>query len=174
MLYTSLTIILLKQDLTSYSIYYYGGFMKLKKNLLYMFALTLVLSQICFQANAIVFGGESSGGRNGAQSVYISFSSLGNGIDLSTYGLVQKLISIAQENNETTDYRRIERGREGEVELCVGLIDAFKRYEFIRAFAPSIMADKARVYQLRTFVYVGNNCDDINNATEQDIQGYFL
>ncbi|OFZ51342.1 MAG: hypothetical protein A2381_06245 [Bdellovibrionales bacterium RIFOXYB1_FULL_37_110] len=145
--------------------------MKLK-NLFYTLILALLFLQVSFLANAQIMGGESSGGRTDAQAVYVSFTSFGNGIDHSSLKLTEQLINDATINGNIITQTFEQRGHEGEVIYCVQLINAYKRYEFIKRLAPSILNDKNQLNQQRTFVYVGTNCDNIQNATEQDIAAY--
>ncbi len=85
---------------------------------------------------------------------------------------VVRLIGEAGMRGEVLEQTHEVTGREGETLECVSLTDAFKRYNFIKAIAPLILADQKQVGWQRTAVYVGLHCGDLSSATEQDISKY--
>ncbi|MFZ3231238.1 MAG: hypothetical protein WA160_13605 [Pseudobdellovibrio sp.] len=122
----------------------------------------LLLSSVCF-AN------RESGGREGASAIYVDFKSIGSGIDTVSAETFAKLSSEALENGNVVDSTAEQIGREGESLYCIKLTNANLRYEFIKALAVPIIADRQATGVQRTAVYVGMECHSFETATEQDI-----
>lgn len=118
-----------------------------------------------------------SGGAGGnlklAAAVFVSFKSLGNGIDSTTLQLTEKLTKQAISEGMIKEMVTTPWGHEGEVTICVhfqgGPFNGVgPSREFVKTLAPSILKDT----QPRTDVFIGLSCDDITKATKQDLAKY--
>jgi hypothetical protein len=112
-----------------------------------------------------------SGGRGGATAVYVDFRSFGTGIDRTSLRVTEQMINTAIMNGEVIEKTIEQKGREGEMLICVRLTTDNARWRFIKALAPQILADR-QVNPRRTAVLVWTSCGHVDVATEQDLQKY--
>lgn len=118
------------------------------------------------------FANRESGGRLAATAVFVEFTSFGTGIDDYTRQFTDSLINSAEQRGLLTDLEVQQRGREGEVYYCAHFKSASQRFAFIANLAKPIIHDSQVSEQQRTFVFVGNSCDERDSATEQDLGKY--
>jgi len=134
----------------------------MKMQLKFLAALVLLSASI---AGASI---RESGGRGGATAVYVDFRSFGTGIDRASLQVTEQLINTAIMNGEVVEKTIEQKGREGEMLICVRLTTDNARWRFIKALAPQILADR-QVNPKRTAVHVWTSCGQLNIATEQDL-----
>lgn len=136
-----------------------------------------VLTFMLLATSLSVFANRESGGRGGSASVFLNFTSPGNGIDYETFNLAEQLYKKADQEGFVKKYTLERWGREGEVTVCIefrgGAFDGVgPSRAFIKSIAPSIVKDKLDQGLQRTAVFVGFSCEKINEATEQDITAH--
>ena len=139
------------------------------KSLLSILGVALAFSAIATQS----FAGPlvSVGGRNSIRGVYFHFNSVGTGIDGAALRQYLGLVETAKTQNLIIKETYVQKGREGEIQACV-MLDASVGYQIIKALAPSIVEDRQVLGASRTEVYVGLDCENVSEATLQDLEAY--
>ena len=133
---------------------------------------SLILAIALLSSINVVARNRESGGRRGPSAVYVYFFSYGTGIDAKSIEKYDKLVAKAKAQGLVIDEKEERRGREGETLTCVQFNSPFAPHSFVKALAPSILADTKASGIKRTSVYVGADCDDVNAASEQDLAKY--
>lgn len=122
-----------------------------------LLTLVLSLSTLCaFSHEGLSI--REGGGTLAPTAIVVSFTSIGTGIDFTTYTLVEKLAKKYQSEGVLEEYVKEAWGMEGEVNVCLNFYEYETSQEFIGKLFASISNDR----YMRTQFYESMSCKDLN------------